>query len=183
MSCRRIAQKGEAPRERSHNHRSSAAIRAVYFVVNSTLARSVKGFVVPRESERRPRKRVVATLSQVAAVNPFSTAVPIWGQTILIPSDLSPKRGWGPKRVNHNTYIHPTVLHPSDQRRRDGHGRRQTLQTIPCRGARVRRVGPGHSSSGCSIASRMSYSYSCPNSYSCSNSYSNSYSNQHPGGE
>ena len=31
--------------------------------------------------------------------NPFSTAVPIWGQTILIPSDLSPKRDWGPKRT------------------------------------------------------------------------------------
>ena len=29
----------------------------------------------------------------------FSAAVPIWGQTILIPSDLSPKRDWGPKRV------------------------------------------------------------------------------------
>ena len=33
-------------------------------------------------------------------VNPFSTAVPIWGQTSLIPSELSPKRNWGPKRVN-----------------------------------------------------------------------------------
>ena len=33
-------------------------------------------------------------------INPFSTAVPIRGQTCLIPSDLSPKRDWGPKRVN-----------------------------------------------------------------------------------
>ena len=33
-------------------------------------------------------------------LNPFRTAVPIWGQTILIPSDLTPKRDWGPKRVN-----------------------------------------------------------------------------------
>ena len=33
------------------------------------------------------------------AINPFSTAVPIRGQTSLIPSDLSPKRDWGPKRV------------------------------------------------------------------------------------
>ena len=32
-------------------------------------------------------------------LNPFSTAVPIWGQTSLIPSGLSPKRDWGPKRV------------------------------------------------------------------------------------
>ena len=32
--------------------------------------------------------------------NPFRTAVPIWGQTSLIPSDMSPKRDWGPKRVN-----------------------------------------------------------------------------------
>ena len=32
-------------------------------------------------------------------LNPFSTAVPIWGQTILISSDLPPKRDWGPKRV------------------------------------------------------------------------------------
>ena len=32
-------------------------------------------------------------------VNSFSTAVPFGGQTILIPSDLSPKRDWGPKRV------------------------------------------------------------------------------------
>ena len=34
-------------------------------------------------------------------VNPFSTAVPIWGQTSLISSELSPKRDWGPARVNH----------------------------------------------------------------------------------
>ena len=27
--------------------------------------------------------------------NPFSTAVPIWGQSSLFPSDLSPKRDWG----------------------------------------------------------------------------------------
>ena len=36
-------------------------------------------------------------------LNPFSTAVPIWGQTTLIPNskcELSPKRDWGPKRVN-----------------------------------------------------------------------------------
>ena len=33
-------------------------------------------------------------------LDPFSTAVPIGGQTILIPSDMSPKRDWGPKRVN-----------------------------------------------------------------------------------
>ena len=32
--------------------------------------------------------------------NPFSIAVPIRVQTSLIPSDLSPKRDWGPKRVN-----------------------------------------------------------------------------------
>ena len=32
-------------------------------------------------------------------LNPVSTAVPIWGQTIIIPSDLSPKRDWGPKGV------------------------------------------------------------------------------------
>ena len=31
--------------------------------------------------------------------NPFSTAVSIGGQTILIPSDLSPKRDWGRERV------------------------------------------------------------------------------------
>ena len=30
---------------------------------------------------------------------PFSTAVPFWGQTIQIPSSLSPKRDCGPKRV------------------------------------------------------------------------------------
>ena len=33
-------------------------------------------------------------------LNPFSTAAPIWGQTSQIPSDLSPKRDWGSKRVN-----------------------------------------------------------------------------------
>ena len=33
------------------------------------------------------------------ALIPFRTAVPIRGQTCLIPSDLSPKRDWGPKRV------------------------------------------------------------------------------------
>ena len=37
-----------------------------------------------------------------SSFNPFSTAVPIWGQTSLIPSDLSPKRDWGPKRVKHD---------------------------------------------------------------------------------
>ena len=36
------------------------------------------------------------------SINIFSTAVPIWGQTTLIPSYLSPKRDWGPKRVNIN---------------------------------------------------------------------------------
>ena len=35
-----------------------------------------------------------------AILNPFSTAVPIWGQIRLIPNDLSPKRDWGPQRVN-----------------------------------------------------------------------------------
>ena len=35
--------------------------------------------------------------------NPFSTAVPIWGQPSLISSDLSPKRDWGPKGVNLST--------------------------------------------------------------------------------
>ena len=42
------------------------------------------------------------TLYQVrtsVALNPFSTAVPIWGQTILIPSGSSPKRDWGPKII------------------------------------------------------------------------------------
>ena len=34
--------------------------------------------------------------------NPFSTAVPVWGQTILIASELSPKRDWGPQRVKAN---------------------------------------------------------------------------------
>ena len=33
------------------------------------------------------------------ALIPFRTAVPIRGQTCLIPSDLSPKRDWGPKRL------------------------------------------------------------------------------------
>ena len=33
-------------------------------------------------------------------INPSSTAVPIMGQTSLIPSDLSPKRDWRCKRVN-----------------------------------------------------------------------------------
>ena len=33
-------------------------------------------------------------------VNPFSTAVPIWGQTSLIPSVLSQKRDCSTKRVN-----------------------------------------------------------------------------------
>ena len=33
-------------------------------------------------------------------MNPFSTAVPLWGQTSLISSELYPKRDWGPKRVN-----------------------------------------------------------------------------------
>ena len=30
-------------------------------------------------------------------INPFSTAVPIWGQPSLIQKDLSPKRDWGLK--------------------------------------------------------------------------------------
>ena len=47
----------------------------------------------------------------VVHVNPFSTAVPIWGQTGLIPSDLSPKREWGPKRVNGFAFLR--VIFPS----------------------------------------------------------------------
>ena len=39
------------------------------------------------------RKRVTPS----NPLNPFGTAVPFWGQTSLIPSDLSPKRDWGPK--------------------------------------------------------------------------------------
>ena len=35
----------------------------------------------------------------VLPFNPFRTAVPFWGQTILISSSLSPKRDWGPKGV------------------------------------------------------------------------------------
>ena len=31
-------------------------------------------------------------------INPFRTTVPSWGQTTLIPSSLSPKRDYGPKR-------------------------------------------------------------------------------------
>ena len=34
------------------------------------------------------------------AVNPFGTAVPLWGQTIWNSTGLSPKRDWGPERVN-----------------------------------------------------------------------------------
>ena len=33
-------------------------------------------------------------------VNRISSAVPNWEQTSLIPSDLPPKRDWGPKGVN-----------------------------------------------------------------------------------
>ena len=33
-------------------------------------------------------------------LNPFKTAVPLWGQTNQISSSLSPKRDWSPKRVN-----------------------------------------------------------------------------------
>ena len=36
-------------------------------------------------------------------VNPVSTAVPIWGHNSKSPSDLSPKRDWGPERVNDDT--------------------------------------------------------------------------------
>ena len=45
--------------------------------------------------------RVVPLLPWVYVlhIKPFSTAVPIWGQTTLIPSELSPKRDWGPERV------------------------------------------------------------------------------------
>ena len=42
-------------------------------------------------------KGVVAVLTLTP--NRSSTAVPIWGQTILIPSDVSRKRDWGPNRV------------------------------------------------------------------------------------
>ena len=38
--------------------------------------------------------------SRQRLLNPIRTAVPFWGQTTLIPSDLSPKRDRGPKRVN-----------------------------------------------------------------------------------
>ena len=70
----------------------------------------------PLSCPPRPDRTSVATLPHPKSVrrpttypgtntetglNPFSTAIPIWGQTSLIPSELSPKQGWGPKRVNY----------------------------------------------------------------------------------
>ena len=47
----------------------------------------------------------------IVQFNAFSTAVPIWGQTILIPRDLSPKRDWGPKRVKRRpNRLDPPIL-------------------------------------------------------------------------
>ena len=39
------------------------------------------------------------------AIHPFSTAVPMWGQTSLIPSDLCPKRDRGPNRVSASVVV------------------------------------------------------------------------------
>ena len=49
----------------------------------------------------------------IGAINHFSTAVSIGGQTTLIPSDWSPKQDWGPKRVNcgpGNTSVLPSTV-------------------------------------------------------------------------
>ena len=53
-----------------------------------------------REGYAKGYKVCDSTLSTNNTLNPFRTAVPIRGQTSLIPRDLSPKRDWGPKRVN-----------------------------------------------------------------------------------
>ena len=43
-------------------------------------------------------------------INPFRTAVPFWGHTTQIVSDLSPKRDCGPLRVNSIQGSHRPVL-------------------------------------------------------------------------
>ena len=43
--------------------------------------------------------RIVRGPMQLYTVNPFRTAVPFWGQTPQILSDVSPKRDRGPKRA------------------------------------------------------------------------------------
>ena len=52
-----------------------------------------------RALQKNMAPHMAANTSHSARFNPFSTAVPIRGQTSLIPSDLPPKRDWGPKRV------------------------------------------------------------------------------------
>ena len=44
-------------------------------------------------------QNVIPSTSVSAAINPFRTAVPFWGQTSQILSSLSPKRDWGSKGV------------------------------------------------------------------------------------
>ena len=46
------------------------------------------------------RQPALYTPHTATLVNPIQYRSPIWGQTALIPSDLPPKRDWGPKRVN-----------------------------------------------------------------------------------
>ena len=45
----------------------------------------------------------------INCVNPFTTAVPFWGQTAQILSSVSPKRDCGPKRVNMCQWVKPAI--------------------------------------------------------------------------
>ena len=57
---------------------------------------------------------VVPVVSSVLCglhTNPFGTAVPIWGLTSLISSELPPKRDWGPERVK--TVLSSRRHHPA----------------------------------------------------------------------
>ena len=48
--------------------------------------------------------------SRTININPFRTAVPFWGQITQFSNSLSPKRDWGPKRVN-IIILCPQTLH------------------------------------------------------------------------
>ena len=90
------------------------------FSHDDMMSQPITNLVVPRYSRQSRRVHVVGWIYRgtecgarlhllLCSVNPFRTAVPLWGQTTQISSSLSPKRDCGSKRVNRQQVPSSTI--------------------------------------------------------------------------
>ena len=67
--------------------------------LGTAIAKAVEYCIVPFPVEEKSDAKELKTGLPHSSLNPLRTAVPFWGQTSRILSNVSPKRNCGPKRV------------------------------------------------------------------------------------